>query len=79
MVNPRLGAVNSYRPAIPNFAVIDAPLNELMQGKKSRYAPLTFSKEASDAFTNLKLAFCSHATLAHPRSLMLQISFVELS
>jgi len=39
-----------------------------MQGKKQRYAPLTFSKEASDAFTNLKLALCNHATLAHPRS-----------
>jgi len=63
-----LGAVNFYRTAIPNFAVIAAPLNKLLQGKKPRYAPLTFSKEASDAFTNLKLALCNHATLAHPRS-----------
>jgi len=63
-----LGAVNFYRPAIPNFAVIAAPLNKLLQGKTPRYAPLAFSKEASDAFTNLKLALCNHATLAHPRS-----------
>jgi len=63
-----LGAVNFYRRAIPNFAVIDAPLNKLLQGKKQRYASLTFSKEASDALKNLKLAHCNHATLAHPRS-----------
>ena len=63
-----MGAVNFYRPAIPNFAVIAAPLNKLLQGKKPRYAPLTFSKEASDAFANLKFALCSHVTLAHPHS-----------
>ena len=63
-----LGAVNFYKSAIPNFAVIAAPLNKLLQGKKQRYAPLTFSMEANDAFTNLKLALCNHATLAHPRS-----------
>ena len=63
-----LGCSQFYRPAIPNFAVIAAPLNKLLQGKKPRYALLTFSKEASDAFTNLKLALCNHATLAHPRS-----------
>jgi len=63
-----LGAVNFYRRVIPNFAVIAAPLNKLLQGKKQRYVPLTFSKEVSDAFTNLKLALCNHATLAHPLS-----------
>jgi len=63
-----LGAVNFCIPAIPNFAVIDAPLNKLLQGKKQRYASLTFSKEASDALKNLKLAHCNLATLAHPRS-----------
>ena len=63
-----MGAVNFCRRAIPNFAVIDAPLNKLLQGKKQRYASLTFSKEASDALKNLKLAHCNHATLAHPRS-----------
>jgi len=63
-----LGAVNFYRPAVPNFAVISAPLDKLLQGKKQHYAPLTFSKEASGAFTNLKLVLCNHAALAHPRS-----------
>jgi len=37
-----LGAVNFHRPAIPNFAVIAAPLNKLLQGKKQRYVPLDF-------------------------------------
>ena len=63
-----LGAINVCRPAIPNFAVIAAPLYKLLQRKQPRYAPLTFSKEVSDAFANLKLALCNHATLAHPRS-----------
>ena len=63
-----LSAVNFYSPAIPNFAVIAAPLKKLLQGKKPCYAPLNFSKEANDAFTNPKLALCNHATLAHPRS-----------
>ena len=63
-----MGAVNFYRPAIPNFAVIAAPLNKVLQRKNPRYAPLTFSKEASDAFTNLEFALCNHDTLAHPRS-----------
>jgi len=39
-----LGAVNFYRSAIPNFAVIDALLKKLLQGKKQRYASLTFAK-----------------------------------
>ena len=59
---------NFYRAAIPNFATIAAPLHKLLQGKKPRFAPLVFSKEADVAFDNLKLALCSHATLAHPRS-----------
>ena len=64
-----LGAVSFLnRPTIPNFAVISAPLNRLLQEKKLRYDPLTFTKEASEAFANLKLALSNHATLAHPRS-----------
>jgi len=31
-----LGAVNFYRPAIPNFVGIAAPLNKLLQRKKQR-------------------------------------------
>ena len=63
-----LGAVNFYRAETPNFATIAAPLHKLLQGKKPRFAPLVFSKEADVAFDNLKLALCNHATLAHPRS-----------
>jgi len=51
-----LVAVNFYTPAIQNFVVIAASLNKLLQGKKHRFAPLTFSKEASDVFTNLLCA-----------------------
>ena len=63
-----LGAVNFYRAAMTNFATIAASLQKLLQGKKPRFAPLVFSKEADVAFDNLKLALCNHATLAHPCS-----------
>jgi len=45
-----------------------APLQNLLQGKKPRSAPLLFNKEADVAFDKLKLALCNHTTLAHPRS-----------
>jgi len=63
-----LGAVNFYKAALPNLGTIAAPLHKLLQGKKPRFAPLVFSKEADVAFDNLKLAVSNHATLAHPRS-----------
>jgi len=34
-----------------------------LQGKKLRFAPLTFT---GDAFINVKLFLCNHAALAHP-------------
>ena len=63
-----LGAVNFYRAAIPNFATIGAPLHKLLQGKKPRFAPLVFNKEADVAFDNLKLALCNHARHFGPSS-----------
>ncbi|XP_076764833.1 uncharacterized protein LOC143431780 [Xylocopa sonorina] len=62
-----LGMVNFYRRFIPNAAVLQAPLNKLLTGKKLKSTtPITWTKETESALENLKTALAKATRLAHP-------------
>lgn len=62
-----LGMVNFYRRFIPKAAVLQSPLNKLLKGKKLKGdTPVSWFKEAEEAFENLKTALCNATILTHP-------------
>lgn len=62
-----LGMLNFYRRFIPDAAVIQAPVNSLLKGKKLKNnTPVQWTIEAETAFEKLKTALAEAALLAHP-------------
>ncbi|XP_055362682.1 uncharacterized protein LOC129603748 [Betta splendens] len=61
-----LGMCSYCRNFIPNCAVLEAPLRALMQTSSASTTRLTWTSEAEQAFTDLKLALQSAPTLGLP-------------
>ncbi|TWW55636.1 Retrovirus-related Pol polyprotein from transposon opus [Takifugu flavidus] len=62
-----LGRCSSCRTFIPNHAVLQAPLNALLQGEGVKsHDKVTWTSEAEEAFEALKLALQTPATLRLP-------------
>ncbi|XP_076762719.1 uncharacterized protein LOC143430372 [Xylocopa sonorina] len=62
-----LGMINFYRRFIPDAAVLQAPLNKLLTGKKLKSTtPIAWTKETESALENLKSALAKATLLAHP-------------
>ena len=62
-----LGMMNFYRRFIPRAANLQAPLIQLLKGRKlKRNAPIQWFAEADTAFQALKDALANAALLAHP-------------
>ncbi|GFT11351.1 retrovirus-related Pol polyprotein from transposon 17.6 [Trichonephila clavipes] len=64
-----LGLCNFYRQYIPNFAKIALPLTELTKKKVPNEIP--WSKEAENAFQELKTALCGIAGPRHRETVLL--------
>lgn len=66
-----LGFANFYRRFIANFNQISSPLISLL---RNRPKSLSWNPSATNVFDQLKEAFCTATTLAHPNPEL----FVEL-
>lgn len=62
-----LGALNFFRPSLPNAASDQAPLCQMLHGaKKKDNSPLLWTKPSEAAFNRCRNALANAATLAHP-------------
>lgn len=64
-----LGMVNFYRRFVPNAAILQAPLNELLSGPKVKGSqPINMTPEHASAFEKCKSSLAEATLLAHPRT-----------
>lgn len=64
-----LGMVNFYRRFVPNAAILQAPLNELLSGSKVKGSqPINMTPEHASAFEKCKSSLAEATLLAHPRT-----------
>lgn len=62
-----LGMINFYRRFIPGAACIQAPLNSLLAGPKTKGAqPVAWTPQLSDAFKRCKISLSQATLLVHP-------------
>jgi hypothetical protein len=62
-----LGMINFYRRFIPRAAVIQAPLNDLLQGNAKGRAPVKWNTAATQAFEDCKEELARATLLVHPK------------
>ena len=62
-----LGLVNFYRRFLPDGAKLLLPLTNLLSGKTTSNAPITWSPEAESAFEQSKASLAQATLLHHPR------------
>lgn len=60
-----LGVAGWYRRFVPNFAVMSAPITQLIKGQKKGQA-ITWTTEAEESFVKIKEALVSAPVLASP-------------
>ncbi|CAK1595950.1 unnamed protein product [Parnassius mnemosyne] len=64
-----LGMINFYRRLIPNAATIQAPLNQMLAGPKTKDSqPINMTPDLLEAFNNCKNSLSEATLLVHPDS-----------